>query len=426
MMYPALALSLLGGCFLPAVAAKYVFAHFMAPNAYSYEVSDWQTDISQAQAIGIDGFVLNIQTVNLQIIEGKINDAFSVAEPLGFKLMPSFDFAYAWDVSDMESIVSAHASSTSAVWYNGGLLVSSYGGEANGDSFWAGFKSDLLAQGIKVTLAPAFTSYRDPSLTGELLSNFPSIDGFFNWWSWPDDVDANLTTDTDLAYQAAAESRGGPYIMSVSPWQFKELGGEQDWVELSDTLWYYRWLQAIQDVNPDIVEIVTWNDYPESHYIGDINPNVNMGDIAPQYVNGFDHSAWRTVAQYFISWYKNGVAPAITDDTVVFWYRSHPKAITCSSGDVPRMSTFPVDAVFALALISDSATVSLDIGSEHYQWDAPAGASMGSVPFPTEDSQIPYIQIITSSGTKAGYGSMYVTQTDCPIYNFNPWVGILQ
>lgn len=31
-----------------------------------------------------------------------------------------------------------------------------------------------------------------------------------------------------------------------------------DWVELSDTLWYYRWLQAIQDVNPDIVEIVTY------------------------------------------------------------------------------------------------------------------------------------------------------------------------
>ena len=60
--------------------------------------------------------------------------------------------------------------------------------------------------------------------------------------------------------------------MGVSPAQFKELGGTNDWVELADTLWKYRWEQAIEDVKPDIVEIITWNDYGESHYIGDINP----------------------------------------------------------------------------------------------------------------------------------------------------------
>lgn len=50
-------------------------------------------------------------------------------------------------------------------------------------------------------------------------------------------------------------------LLAVSPWQFKELGGELDWVEQSDELWKYRWEQAISDVKPDIVEIVTWNDY---------------------------------------------------------------------------------------------------------------------------------------------------------------------
>lgn len=83
-------------------------------------------------------------------------------------------------------------------------------------------------------------------------------------------------------------------------------------MELGDTLWNYRWVQAIQEVKPDIIEIgasgvkssgqclfllillVTWNDYgemdlifiplslsviriAESHYIGDINPNVDPG-----------------------------------------------------------------------------------------------------------------------------------------------------
>lgn len=44
-------------------------------------------------------------------------------------------------------------------------------------------KSTLASAGVQVSFAPAFTSYRDPSLASSLLSTFPSIDGFFNWWS---------------------------------------------------------------------------------------------------------------------------------------------------------------------------------------------------------------------------------------------------
>jgi glucan endo-1,3-alpha-glucosidase len=57
---------------------------------------------------------------------------------------------------------------------------------------------------------------------------------------------------------------------------------------------------------------VTWNDYAESHYIGDINPKVDLGDLAPQYVTGFIHAPWRIVAQHFIEWYKTGAEPAVT------------------------------------------------------------------------------------------------------------------
>lgn len=144
-----------------------------------------------------------------------------------------------------------------------------------------------------------------------------------------------MTTDTDLAYQSAIKaSRTGPFIMcaftvqletsysfrliinvclvAVSPWQFKNFGtSDTDWVEQSDTLWNTRWTQAVNTVKPDIIEIATWNDYGESHYIGDINPNVYIGD-ASNYVNGFDHSPWRVLAKYYISYYKNGTPPAIT------------------------------------------------------------------------------------------------------------------
>ncbi|EGN94044.1 glycoside hydrolase family 71 protein [Serpula lacrymans var. lacrymans S7.3] len=405
-----------------ASSAQNVFAHFMAQNSYSYTPSDWTNDMKTAQSIGIDGFALNIAANDYEV--GQIVTAFAAAEALNFKLFYSFDMSYSWQQSDMVDIVANQSSSSSNFLWNGNLLVSSYEGESYGDSFWSGFKSALASKGINITLAPAFTSYRDPTQASTMASTFPSIDGFFNWWSWPADVDANLTTATDLAYQSAISSRSGPYIMAVSPWQFKNIDGAGDWVEYSDTLWDYRWQQAVNDVKPDIVEIVTWNDYGESHYIGDINPVVDLGTQAPFYVDGFDHSKWRDVANYYIQYFKNGSAPTITTDEVVFWYRAYPKGINCSSGSLPRNADFPEDAVFALAMLTQAATVTLSIGSNTVNYSAPAGISMGSVPFPTEDQQIPYIEI-SRNGNKVvdGYGSMYVNQTGCTYYNFNPWVG---
>ena len=111
-------------------------------------------------------------------------------------------------------------------------------------------------------------------------------------------------------------------------------------------------------------------------------------------------------------------------DQVVFWYRVYPKGITCSMGSLPRNAAYPADAIFALALLTDTATISLDVGSSHAEFDAGPGVTMGSVPFPVEDAQVPYIQIIRN-GTKIadGYGSKSIEQAGCNYYNFNPWVG---
>lgn len=82
------------------------------------------------------------------------------------------------------------------------------------------------------------------------------------------------------------------------------------------------------EVKPDIVEIVTWNDYGESHCQSSLvsapsplillradivnpNPVVNLGSDAPHYVDGTDHSAWQIPAKYYIQWFKScGAASA--------------------------------------------------------------------------------------------------------------------
>lgn len=115
----------------------------------------------------------------------KIDLAYAAAEARGgFQFFYSFDMNYGWQQTDMVNIVARHASSAATYKWKNAVLVSTFNGDSYGETFWAGFKSALKAKGVTVSFAPAFISYRDPSRASALLSSFPSIDGFFNWWSW--------------------------------------------------------------------------------------------------------------------------------------------------------------------------------------------------------------------------------------------------
>ncbi|VDC04446.1 unnamed protein product [Peniophora sp. CBMAI 1063] len=432
-MHLAARLAVAGTIAARFVQAKAGFAHFLVANSQSFDADQWRTEITAAQSLGIQGFVLD--TAGNSYEPSQIGTAYTVAEslPQSFEFIWSFDFnSHAWSNSEIVSLVTAHASSPASYKWNGDVLVSTFGGQTEDDSFWSGLKQTLRGQGITISLAPAFNNYTDPDDASTLLSRYPSIDGFMNWQAWPQDVNQTLTTDTDLAYQSAIKSsRSGPFIMSVSPWQFKNLDSQNgdldnDWVELSDTLIKYRWEQAINEVKPDIVEIVTWNDYAESHYIAALNPNVVMAADAHAYVDGADHTPWQIIMKHYISWYLTGTEPAVSTDQVVVWYRLHPKAAVCSTPSLPRNSAFPADAVFGFALLTSPATVTMDIGSNnHFEWDAPAGVSIGSVPFPQQDNQIPFIQIIRNGAVvESGFGSA-TWSMECETYNFNPFVGVI-
>lgn len=174
-----------------------------AQNSYSYVQADWAADIKAAQDVGIEGFgscsfpdqkkhqdthsytlALNVAVDDYEV--SKMPDAFRAAESSNnFKLLFSFDMNYPWESAAMVSLLSTYAKSPAMYrWKDGKVLVSTFNGESKGDAFWKGFKNELKAKGVEVTLAPAFTGYRDVNRAQEMLGNFPSIDGFFNWWSW--------------------------------------------------------------------------------------------------------------------------------------------------------------------------------------------------------------------------------------------------
>ncbi|KAG2076139.1 hypothetical protein BDR04DRAFT_1114255 [Suillus decipiens] len=154
-----------------------------------------------------------------------------------------------------------HSSSPSKFLWNSAIVVSIYSGESYGGDFWASFKSTHFRDSADITLAPAFTTYRDPSDAASLVSTFPSIDGFFYLWSCL----PILIQTTDLAYRAAVSSLSRPYIMSHRA-------------------------------------LVTWNYMAISIQKCALGPSPTL------------HQWFYTcyLAKYYISWFKNGSAPTIT------------------------------------------------------------------------------------------------------------------
>ena len=65
-------------------------------------------------------------------------------------------------------------------------------------------------------------------------------------------------------------------MANVSPWFFTHYGPSsfnKNWIFLSDTLLIDRW-NEILSLRPQLVELATWNDFGESHYIGPLHPEM--------------------------------------------------------------------------------------------------------------------------------------------------------
>ncbi|KAF2721477.1 glycoside hydrolase family 71 protein [Polychaeton citri CBS 116435] len=462
---------------LQGVSAKTVMAHFMVSNAYAYDENEWYKDIVAAQDMGIDGFVLNMMPFycgsDTSWVKGQVDSAYKVSQHEGFMLMPSFDmsnlncpFGTSWNVTGISDMVYRYKDSNATYRWNGQSLVTTYGGESYpyGNDFFAQLKDNMADLGHPIVLSPALVSIAegaqpiandvDSAIAAanasahKLINDYPAIDGFTNWQAWPLQ-DQNITNHPDNAFMEqvkGASGKTGPYIMGVSPWQFKDLNDPSKglpWVAYSDTLFSQRFQQLINadiDHQPDIIELLTWNDFCESHYLRDLpSPNVGAKDYIEvtgdmnDYIQGMDHSPWRIMAKYYISWWKNKdmTRPVVTEDQVIFWHRLHPKASTCAVGSqFVRNSNEPVDAVFAWALVKQAATISMSVGSNEF-WTFSADGSgpvTNMVPFPDyiPDSGIsPEVAIMRNGRTQ------YVTKSAMPITNycartnFNPIVNLV-
>lgn len=419
---------------------KLVFCHFMIGIVGDRtSAADYDSDMQLAKDLGIDAFALNIGTDDFSATQ--LSYAYESAANNDMKVFISFDFNWfdpATDAAKVGQMIANFSQHPSQLRVDRKAFASSFAGDGLDVS---AMKSSA---GIDIFFAPNF----HPSQT----SDHNAFDAALNWMGWDSNGNnkapvrggTNVTVvDGDLSYKQWLSTK--PYIAPVSPWFSTHYGAEvsysKNFVFPSDLLWFNRWNEVLLQ-SPSFVEIITWNDYGESHYIGPLS-SPHYDDGASKWVNDMPHDGFRDLAKPYIAAYKAGaksVDPYIEEDQIVYWYRPTPSDVECDSTDntmgagtntsgnyfhgKPNGSGDMQDTVFVVTLLTDDASLSVTSGTTTKTFQAKAGANAFEVPMGvgqqtfslTRDSEI----VLSGTSLKDIQSSCI-----CGIYNFNAYVGTL-
>ncbi|KAJ5174951.1 alpha-1-3-glucanase/mutanase [Penicillium canariense] len=418
---------------------RLVFCHFMIGiTSNRQSARDYDDDMQRAKDAGIDAFALNIGTD--PYTDTQLNFAYESAAQHGMQVFLSFDFNW-WNAGQGGAVgakVRQYASRPAQLKVDGKVFVSSF----SGDSVDVGAMT--AAAGQDLFFAPNFHPGQ---------GNFDAIQGALNWMAWPNNGENKAPTagrtvtvaDGDRSYVTAL--KGKPYVAPVSPWFSTHFGSEvsysKNWVFPSDMLWYDRWREILA-LGPRFVEIITWNDYGESHYVGPLS-SPHTDDGASKWVMDMPHSGWLEMAKPFIAAYKAGVTvalPFIHEEKLVYWYRPTKKDLNCDATDT-TMSGSPnnasgnffagrpngyesmTDEVFVVALLKSPGRVTVQSGDQPPKtFEAPAGISAHRAPMGIGQQKF----TVTRGGQTILSGTSLKNIVDtciCGIYNFNAYVGTL-
>ena len=375
----------------PASASTphYVFAHYMVCYSdYGATVRGYEHDIQDAQAAGIDGFALDVGEWNGPdtYYNTNVELMYEAAESLtnGFKLFFSVDMQ---NTNEIVQMISSYAHRTNSFYYNGGLVISTYGAPG---FFWTnGVFKPLQTMGISnIFFIPDFPAENAgwPTVAGAnaVLATYTFLNGLFVWVSGT----AWDVTNLDSTYYSACQTQGKLFMASCSPtyWgcnqttagrsYFDTLGGEglvNEW----------NWIIQHQ---PDWVEIVTWNDFSEGTYTSPIS-NPGQYEAQVQMPVRYSHAGYLELSKRYISWYKTGVPPATNQDALYYFYRIHSKN-AIATNDIP-VTYFMVgsapgiiqDAIYHTLFLTAPAQLNVVSGTNSVVYSLGAGMQQLSTPF---------------------------------------------
>ncbi|EGG07663.1 family 71 glycoside hydrolase [Melampsora larici-populina 98AG31] len=349
---------------------RFVFAHVVQGNSQFYQADDWKEDMELAKQSGIDAFAINIGRDITN--ERQIPLAYDVADQLDFSLFLSFDMSYygqPGSSKDVIKLIRTFAHRQSQFKYQGKPLVSTFSGEVPGTYLDNNPDYNAAWDALKKNLG--FSIYFLPCWTGANPSSVPTIDGLLSWDAW-----SSYSESPDERNRLALHKFGKQYAAPISPLFFKHLehGAGGNYVYSSDDfLVIEKYIQLIQSP-PAFIELLTWNDYGEAHYLKDPRKNANLpkGVVsAHDYVNGFSHEPLLHMLSYFNLWYKDGSRPKLEKSKLYLWHRPHPKSVTATDDplSIPKSSNESQDNLYILLMVKSRSNLNkmiINSGSKKY------------------------------------------------------------
>jgi len=372
-----------------AVLPHYVFAHYMVCFAdYGQTVQGYERDIQDAQAAGIDGFALDLgdyddpaqpyYNTNVALI-------YNAAEQLGtgFKLFFSVELTNTASIVDL---ISTYARRSNSFYYNGKLVVSTFG--QNSTDWSNSVFSPLQTEGISVFFIPFFwpnpvtelPNYSDAVNILNTYSNLLNGLFFFGAAGLPAQLSACNSNYTLAVHQA-----GKIFMAGFTPhyWGcYQRTAGrryyEYDGGEGTVSQW-----QSIIANQPDWVEIVTWNDFSESTYSSPLaNPGLYEAQTSAPV--RYSHAGFIELSKRYIAWFKTGQQPAITNDSLFYFYRTHSTNLVASNtNDIPVTWFFGdlADAIYNTVFLTAPAQLEIASGTNLFTNALPAGLQQIRTPF---------------------------------------------
>ncbi|KAL5453085.1 hypothetical protein PMIN06_005646 [Paraphaeosphaeria minitans] len=298
---------------------------------------------------------------------------FDQADASGFGLFFSFDHNHFSSPSEYTEYLKPLLSRPSYFKYAGKPLVSTFNGDSVTDGIWAEFKAAVG----EVLLIPGFSA----AVPGpDFFATRTALDGVFHWNSWPDASPdkADVSDAEDSAYLSAAHSAGKLFIMGISPLQFKHIDASED-------NWYRRGdgnleliLEQTLALKSNMIELQTWKDAGESHYMGNWWEEPIAGTPILDYVRDYDHKGYLQVLGPFIQAWKRGdkttvgMVPSGRDVQGALWHHTLTVNSDCGADALGKPRDFgnAEDVVSGIVFVAAGKTDLVAIVSN---WDRELG-----------------------------------------------------
>ena len=417
-------------------SGKYVFAHYMVcfcpPDGTGDAVADYKREILSAQQHGVDGFALNCGAWNAKpessYYKMRVLSMYEAAKQLGtdFKLFLSADYAGALSLDETRDMIETFRNHPNQFRHQGKPVLSTWdGGQKQADFIKNEFQGDRA-----IVFVPCFLPRRNVDNPGQseldqFFKDYPYIDGYFYFGAAQ--YTKNLVESTMLHAQRWHDA-GKIFMASATPF-YRGLGMNYRVFERQGFEGMAAQWEAAIKCDADWLEITTWNDWNELTYVAPIGSQEHLKNIANICGPLLSHDGYLDASRYYIDWFKTGVAPAITQDQIFYFYRLHPKKLEGINKPGYKGTDRPIgwkaleDDVYVTTFLTAPAKLTIYTGGTSQSFDLPAGVHHVRLPFAAGSQRFVLQRDSTTLIDKSGEHEISATDA---WGNFNYFAGSAQ